>query len=416
MPNKSIYTNHYVYLIEHIHSGKYYIGVRSTKLKPEDDLGKKYFSSSRDKEFKKDQKLNKDHYKYAVLKEFDNRNDAVSYEIFLHDLYKVSHDHMSYNKAMHTSTGFCTNGMMVAKDIDGNIFHVSVDDPRLKTGELVGVNAGMMAAKDIDGNIYRVSVNDERLKTGELVGVAVGMMAAKDIDGNTYFVSVNDERLKTGELVSVNAGMIQVYDNNDKRHSINKDDYDPDVFYRIPNDHKRCKDTDGNIVILYKDHKKIKNNEVQVAKPAVSGKDTYLVFPDDPRLETGELVGIFTGMRSAKDANGNILQVSVDDERLKTGELVGITAGMIQVYDNNDKRHSINKDDYDPDVYYRIPMNHKRCKDTDDNIFILYTNHKKIKNNEVQVAKPAVSGKDTYLVFPDDPRILDGTLKFKKKK
>jgi hypothetical protein len=61
MPNKRIYTNHYVYLIEHIYTGKYYIGSRSTNLAPEDDIGKKYFSSSRDKEFKKDQKLNRDH-------------------------------------------------------------------------------------------------------------------------------------------------------------------------------------------------------------------------------------------------------------------------------------------------------------------------------------------------------------------
>jgi len=47
---------------------------------------------------------------------------------------------------------------------------------------------------------------------------------------------------------------------------------------------------------------------------------------------------------------------------------------------------------------------------------ILRYDNRKIKNGEVLVAESAVSGKDTYLVFPDDPRILDGTLQFKIRK
>ena len=391
MSNKRIYTNHYVYLIEHIQSGKYYIGVRTTKLSPEDDLGKKYFSSSSDKEFVKDQKLNKDHYKYVVLKEFDNRHTANLYEIFLHDLYKVHIDSMAYNRAIHTSTGFCVSGNMPAKDKDGNIFHVSVNDERLKTGELVHVNAGMMIAKDTNGNNLQVSVNDERLKTGELVGIAAGMFAAKDIDGNTYYVSVDDPRLKTGELVSVNAGMMT------------------------------AKDIDGNIYHVSVDDERLKTGElVSIHVGMRPAKDidgnTYFVSVNDERLKTGELVSIHVGMMIAKDKDGNNFYVSVNDERLKTGELVGVNAGRVQVYDNNDKRHSINKNDYDPDVYYRIPRDYKKCKDADGNILILWDRSKRIKNGEVQVAKPAISGKDTYLVFPDDPRILDGTLEFKVRK
>jgi hypothetical protein len=82
------------------------------------------------------------------------------------------------------------------------------------------------------------------------------------------------------------------------------------------------------------------------------------------------------------------------------------------------KLHYMNSDEYDPDSgeFYKRPKAHKRCKESDGNILILRYDNRKIKNGEVLVAESAVSGKDTYLVFPDDPRILDGTLQFKIRK
>ena len=47
---------HYVYRITNKVENKHYYGCRTTKLEPKDDLGSKYFSSSKDKSFIKDQK------------------------------------------------------------------------------------------------------------------------------------------------------------------------------------------------------------------------------------------------------------------------------------------------------------------------------------------------------------------------
>ena len=59
---------HYTYQITEISTNKKYIGVRSSKILPENDLGKIYFSSSQDKEFIKNQRINPSNYKYEILK------------------------------------------------------------------------------------------------------------------------------------------------------------------------------------------------------------------------------------------------------------------------------------------------------------------------------------------------------------
>jgi hypothetical protein len=506
MSNKCIYPNNYVYLIEHITSGKYYIGSRSTNLLPEDDIGKKYFSSSRDKNFIKDQKANKDMYKYTVLKNFDNREDANLYETELHHERQVHLDPNSYNMAMNSSKGFSTVGKTPAKDQFGNIILVSVDDPRLETSELVYVTTGLITVydkedkrhiidesdydpniflrlgryekkcKDTDGNIFTLHFGNSRIKNSE---VKVAEPATDDSD--TYLVFSDDPRILNGSLKFVNKKKkIFVYDKNDMRHNINEDDYDPNIFYKLEYNHKKCKDANGNIFSLYMTNSRVKNGEVQVAKLETDGKDTYLVFPDDPRILNGSLkftrkkTNIFvygidnkrhiicdddydsnsdefyripTDYKKCKDVNGNIFFLYYRHKKIKNGEVLvaepavsgkdiylvfpddpRILNGslkyvekkknkkMIYAYDNNDKRHIINEDDYNSDEFFRLPSHHKKCKDIDGNIIFLQKNHKRIKDGEVLVARTAISDKDTYLVFEDDPRILNGSLNFKLKK
>lgn len=411
MSNNCIYQNHYVYIIEHIKSKKYYIGARSTNLLPDDDLGKKYFSSSTNKEFIKDQKENNHHYKYTVLRNFNNRDDAILHEVRLHNEKQVHLDPNSYNMAKQTSAGFSTVGKFPARDKDGNMLHISVDDPRLESGELSHFTSGNIVVydendkrhiineneydpnvffklkrehkkcKDDNGSIFSLHHANSRIKNGEV------QIAKYATDGSdTYMVFSDDPRILNGELQFIDKKKkIYVYDNDDKRHRIYEDDYDPNIFFKLELNYKKCKDKDGIILILYNTNSKIKNGEVQVAQPSTDGVDTYLVFPDDPRILNGKLK--FIKKKKSKS--------------------------MITVYDNNDKRHIINKDDYDSKKFYRLPSHYKKCKDAEGNISILVAHNKKIKNNEVQVAKLAIYGKDTYLVFPDDPRILNGELKFK---
>ena len=62
---------HYVYRITNKEIRKHYYGTRTSDVDPKKDLGQKYFSSSKDKEFIQDQKNNPDKYRYKVLNTFE---------------------------------------------------------------------------------------------------------------------------------------------------------------------------------------------------------------------------------------------------------------------------------------------------------------------------------------------------------
>ena len=100
----------YVYRITNKENNKHYYGVRSSKIEPKLDLGIKYFSSSRDKEFMNEQKINKDKFKYKVIKIFETREEAINLEIKLHNKFDVSKNSNFYNKSKQLISSFDTSG------------------------------------------------------------------------------------------------------------------------------------------------------------------------------------------------------------------------------------------------------------------------------------------------------------------
>jgi len=98
--------NHYVYLIEKKSAleteQKYYIGVRSCEcLVGNDD----YMGSS--KYLIEDiEKNGKEQYNKIILKRFDNRIDALNYEIKMHEEFDVASNPLFFNKAKQKTTGF----------------------------------------------------------------------------------------------------------------------------------------------------------------------------------------------------------------------------------------------------------------------------------------------------------------------
>lgn len=98
--------NHYVYLIEKKSAleteQKYYIGVRSCEgLIANDD----YMSSSKYLTEEVD-KLGKQSFNKIILKRFENREDALSYEIHMHKEFDVANNPIFFNKARQTSVKF----------------------------------------------------------------------------------------------------------------------------------------------------------------------------------------------------------------------------------------------------------------------------------------------------------------------
>jgi len=102
---------HYVYRITSLIENKHYYGMRSSSIKPELDLGIKYFTSSTDLEFKNDFKQNPYNYKLKIISTFENRNDAILLEIKLHKKFNVKINPSFYNKYNQTSTGFDRAGV-----------------------------------------------------------------------------------------------------------------------------------------------------------------------------------------------------------------------------------------------------------------------------------------------------------------
>ena len=99
--------NHYVYLIEKKPAleteQKYYIGVRSCEGLIADDND--YMSSSK---YLKEEvnKLGKQAFNKIILKRFDNREDALNYEIKMHKEFNVASNFIFFNKANQKTTGF----------------------------------------------------------------------------------------------------------------------------------------------------------------------------------------------------------------------------------------------------------------------------------------------------------------------
>lgn len=100
--------HHYVYY-SYESWGRGYIGSRSCKVKPEEDIN--YFGSFYDKTFKPDLKI--------IIAVFESRRQALEAEITLHDFYCVDKNDHFANKARQRSSGFIATGPRSQKFKDG---------------------------------------------------------------------------------------------------------------------------------------------------------------------------------------------------------------------------------------------------------------------------------------------------------
>lgn len=115
----------YVYRIT-IFSKFHYYGARSTNVRPEDDLGIHYFSSS----FLVNKMISMSApVKYKIIKEFSNFTSAIDYEIKLHNRFDVENHPFFLNQRNQRSSSFCcgTKGKVAIYDIEDNVSFVSED-------------------------------------------------------------------------------------------------------------------------------------------------------------------------------------------------------------------------------------------------------------------------------------------------
>lgn len=87
----------YVYKITDKKRKRYYIGCRTSNLKPKDDLGSVYFSSSSNRKFLEEQKKFPEQFIYEVIKTFPTVEEALEYEKELIQKFDVLTDSNYYN-------------------------------------------------------------------------------------------------------------------------------------------------------------------------------------------------------------------------------------------------------------------------------------------------------------------------------
>jgi hypothetical protein len=107
---------HYVYRVTSLIENKHYYGSRSSILHPKEDLGIKYFTSSTDKVFKNKFKQNPKEFKLKIVSIFNSRQDALLFEIKLHNKFEVGKNPSFYNRAKATSTGWSNEGVPNSKE------------------------------------------------------------------------------------------------------------------------------------------------------------------------------------------------------------------------------------------------------------------------------------------------------------
>lgn len=86
----------------------------------------------------------------------------------------VESDEWANKKPEDGLDGGWPEGMTTVIDMNGNKDFVDTSDPRLLTGELVGVNKGTVVVRGSDGSCYRVSEDDPRWLNGELISSVTG--------------------------------------------------------------------------------------------------------------------------------------------------------------------------------------------------------------------------------------------------
>ena len=202
---------HYLYKTINNLNGHYYYGIHSTN-----DINDGYLGSG--KRFKSAlKKYGKHNFTKHILEYFSTRRDAElrEKEVITEEMIKSKN---CYNLTWGGQKGQINN--VPVKDINGNTFQVSKNDPRYLSGELKHilycVNLNKVIVKDNDGNTLRVDKNDPRYLSGELVGVATGSgMTGKvqvfDREKHKLLINIDDPRYLSGELISINTGTIWIH-------------------------------------------------------------------------------------------------------------------------------------------------------------------------------------------------------------
>jgi len=213
--------NYYVYRITNIKINQYYYGSRVTKLEPIDDPGIKYFSSSTIKNFINEQKIQPNHFKYKIIKIFNNPADSIIYESFLHQWFKVSSNYIFINKANQTPFGWNTSGnievgnkiRMILTTINPKTNTSPIQDchvNRIKSMSNINpvTNKSFLSDSALKGAKSKLKINPKTGNSYKLDAATKQSITINKINPNTKLSIIQNTALK---LSGVNSGHFKGY-------------------------------------------------------------------------------------------------------------------------------------------------------------------------------------------------------------
>ena len=288
---------YYFYVITHSKSGKKYFGVHSTHK-----LDDGYAGSG--KALRKEMKYNNiDEYHKDIIKFFKTSDEMYAYEK-AHVTKEIALNNNFYN--LHSggdeSWDF-TIGKTCVKNKDGKHMLVDVNDPRIKSGELVSNMKGLVHV--IDNNEQHLTITTEEYYKNKNLYKAhtAGKVVAK-VNGKTMWVDKKE------------------FDEQSQQECICGHTKGCGVF----------KDKHGNGIMCKIDDPRVLSGELvgytkgfTIYKYKNDFSKTCITTKDDPRVLSGELVGINYGIvYCINTKTGEKIKALKDDPRLQSGEIISI--------------------------------------------------------------------------------------------
>jgi hypothetical protein len=187
-------------------------------------------------------------------------------------------------------------GKVVVKNKENIVFQVSKEDPRYLSGELVGVTTGMVTVS-ADGGKSFIHIPKHNYDYNIHVGPSTGKVTVKDKNGNTLHVTLEDSRYLSGELVHIMKGKMNVrVIGTNESIMINCSDYDLTKHIFHTKDKIVVKDQHDNMhQVSLDDTRYISGELVPIHKDIAYGWNSLgekiKTTTGDIRFKTGELKG-----------------------------------------------------------------------------------------------------------------------------
>lgn len=311
--NKRNHKYHYFYKITNLLTEEYYYGIHSTSDLNDGYMGSGHVLKNKIKEF------GIENFKKDILKFFDSREECGKYEKEIVTI-DVVNDPKCYNMVLGGDYGN-TKGMIAVKDPDGNCLVVDKNDKRYLSGYLTSNMTGLLHVIDNDGNHITITTEEYYKNKNLYKSHTLGKVLARDKDNNIISIpkEVYDELKQNNEIKGGQTAGYGVY----------KDKFGNSI---------QCRVDDENVLNgTYVGYTK----GLTIYKYKNDFSKTCYTTKDDPRVKSGELVGINYGIvYCINPSTGEKLKLSKDDYRLKSGEFITILKWKL---DNNLISHKSTK-------------------------------------------------------------------------